>query len=132
MADLPEWVRDMTRVVDDRLMKQIAEDFRRGPPSPGPTLPTVTPVGAGKVVDADVGPKYRPLQQGGWTTPPSIDQWKPPGLDAMDRLMDQEDLNFRAQRIKELAEAAATRRALAAAEAELLKEHEEPKPSEKK
>jgi hypothetical protein len=59
---LEQWQLDMLAVVDDKLMRQISEDFRRGPPSPGPTLPSVTPVGAGRVVDADVGPKYR-----GWT-----------------------------------------------------------------
>jgi hypothetical protein len=118
----PEWMRDCVNVVDDKLMRSIVEDFRRGPPPPGPTLPTATPVGAGKVVDADPGPKYRPYNeqgQGGWTKPPQVDQWKPPGLSIMDAMMDQQDAVDRAARARELAEAARYLRELAEAEAKL-------------
>jgi hypothetical protein len=120
-------MRDCVNVVDDKLMRSIVEDFRRGPPPPGPTLPKVSVVGAGTVTTGDDGPKHRPFEQGqGWVNPPQVDQWKPPGLSVMDRLMDQQDALDKAERIRKLAEAAAVKRA----EAELLKE--EPKPSEKK
>jgi hypothetical protein len=126
---IPEWMRDCVNVVGDDLMRSIVNDFRRGPPPPGPTLPKVTVQGAGTVVTGTDGAKHTPHQeQGGWVKPPQVDAWKPPGLEHMDRLMDQADALDKAERIRKLAEVAAVKRV----KAELLKEHEEPKPSEKK
>jgi hypothetical protein len=117
-------MRDCVNVVDDKLMRSIVNDFRRGPPPPGPMLPPVSVVGAGTVVTGTDGAAHTPHR--GWQEAKSIDNWRPPGIDVMDRMMDQQDALDKAERIRKLAEAAAVKRA----EAELLKE--EPKPSEKK
>ena len=105
---LPEWQRDLAAAVPDKAVKDLVNDFRRGPPPAGPTLPAVKVMGAGRVVTAG-----EEVQRGtGWTEPPKVDQWKPPGLEHMDRMMDQQDAIDRAARIRELAEAAAVQRAL--------------------
>jgi hypothetical protein len=39
-------------------------------------------------------------------TPPQVKDWKPPGLEIMDALVDQQDRIDKAARVKELAEAA--------------------------
>jgi hypothetical protein len=114
---LPEWMRDCVSVVDDKLMRQIVEDFKRGPAAPGPTLPKVNVVGAGTVVDGGDGAKHTPHR--GWSEPPKVDNWKPPGLSVMDAMMDQQDAIDRAARARELAEAARHLRELAEAEAKL-------------
>jgi hypothetical protein len=49
---------------------------------------------------------------GGWREAPQIKDWKPPGLDMMDRLVDQQDMIDRATRVRELTEAAVTQRLL--------------------
>jgi hypothetical protein len=117
MADAPEWMKDLQRAVPDSVVRDLVSDFRSYNPHPtqDPSA-TVRPAGAGVVKDGDVGPQHRPYQSGGWQEPPKVDSWRPPGLREMDALMDQEDLNFRAQRVRELAEASAVQRALAEAE----------------
>ena len=110
---LPEWAADMVRCVDDKLMQQISDDFRRGPPPAGPTLPTVTPVGAGVAVS---GTDKVASGGSGWVDAPSTSSWRPPGLREMDAMMDQQDVIDRAQRIREVAEVAAVQRALTEAE----------------
>jgi hypothetical protein len=107
-----EWVQDLRRVVDDKLMADIVSDFRRSPPPPGPTLPTVRVQGAGTVVDGDTPHGGT----GGWQESPQLSNWTPPGLREMDAMMDQQDAVDRAARIRELAEAAAVQRALESAE----------------
>jgi hypothetical protein len=66
------------------------------------------------VVGGDVGPQHRPVDatNSGWQEAPKVNDWKPPGLEHMDRMMDQQDAIDRAARIRELAEAAAVQRAL--------------------
>jgi hypothetical protein len=32
-----------------------------------------------------------PIGNGGWTNPPSVADWKPPGLSVMDRMVDAQD-----------------------------------------
>jgi hypothetical protein len=99
---MDEWVRDMCRTVDDRLMKQIAEDFRRPPPPPGPTLPTVRPVDAAPV---KTGSDVVAGNGTGWAESPQVNDWRAPGIDVIDRLVDQQDALDRAARIQELIEA---------------------------
>jgi hypothetical protein len=112
------WVKDAVRVADDKLVRQIAEDFRAYNPSPRSPLSsppqTVSVGGAGRVVGGDVGPQHRPIAEqagSGWTTPPSIDSWRAPGLEHMDRMMDAQDAIDRAARARELAGAAALKKA---------------------
>jgi hypothetical protein len=112
--DLPgdDWVRRARRVCDDKTMADIVNDNR--PPPPARPASTVTVVGSGKVVTGDVGPAHRPYEQGGsgWQEPPKVDSWRPPGVEIMDQMMDQQDAIDRAARIRELADAAAVQRAL--------------------
>jgi hypothetical protein len=130
------WMKDARRVADDALVKALVEDFRSYNPSPRSPLnqppQTVVPVGAGKVVTA--GEQVR--RGTGWTDPPSIDKWKPPGVEHMDRMMDQQDAIDRAERVRQLAGASAAQRALAqaAAEAEARDkaQEEQPKPTKEK
>jgi hypothetical protein len=96
-------------------MKAIIEDNRHPiHPAQDPSA-KVQVQGAGRVVTA--GEEVR--RGTGWTDPPSIDSWRPPGLREMDAMMDQADREDRAKRIRELA---GTQHALnlakAAAEAE--------------
>jgi hypothetical protein len=68
--------------------------------------------GAGRVVTGDDGPAHRPLDRSGWQEPPKVDNWRPPGVEIMDQMMDQQDAIDRAARARELAAAAAVQRAL--------------------
>jgi len=90
----------------------------------------VTVVGSGKVVTGTEGPQHRPIDtnatNSGWVEAKSIDSWRAPGVDICDQLMDQADAIDRAERIRQLAQTAAIRRA----EAELAKQPE-PKPEGK-
>ena len=123
---LEPWELDLINNVGDRAVRDIVNDFRSYNPHPtqDPSA-KVVPQGAGRVVTGDVGPQHRPIaeQGSGWTTPPSIDSWRAPGLEHMDHMMDQQDAVDRVARAKELAEAAALRRA----EEAFLKTKAEPK-----
>jgi hypothetical protein len=105
MSSIPQWQLDMARAVGDDLMRSIVEDHRRGPPSPGSssTPSNVTVVGSPRVVSGNDG-----VAHGGWREPPSIDKWKPPGLEIMDRVADHFAAIDRAERARQLAEAART------------------------
>jgi hypothetical protein len=98
---IPEWQRDMARAVGDDVVRSIVEDFRSGPSSGGPAA-NVSVVGAGTVVTGNDG-----VAHGGWREPPSIDQWRAPGINLIDRIVDVQDAIDRAARARELAEAAA-------------------------
>ena len=125
---LPEYMRDLTAAVPDRLVKEIAADFRSYNPHPAQDPSAKVSVqGAGVVKGGDVGPQHRPIDAsatGGWQEAPKVDQWQPPGLKHMDRMMDQQDAIDRAARVRELAEAAAVQR--------VLKQSVEPKEQEPK
>jgi hypothetical protein len=100
-------MRDLTRVVEDKLMRDIVNDFRTYNPSPsmGPAA-KVTPVDAAPVKTGDVGPQHRPIDRSGWVDPPKVDNWRPPGIELMDRMMDHQDALDKAARIEELVKAA--------------------------
>jgi hypothetical protein len=118
MADDPyEYMRDLIRAVPDKLVRDIVNDFRSYNPHPtqDPSA-KVSVQGAGRVVTGDDGPAHRPLDRSGWQEPPKVDSWRPPGVEIMDRMMDQQDAVDRAARVRELAEAAAIQRALNPAE----------------
>jgi hypothetical protein len=134
LRSMPEWQRDLERAVPTDLVRSIVADNRSQPSSGGSMLPTVSLIGAGKVSTPDVGPKYRPYEppeepadRSGWRDAPKVDAWRPPGIEHMDRMMDQQDAIDRAARARELAGAAAIRKA----EAELAKQPE-PKPTKEK
>ena len=125
---LPEWQRDLINNVPDHLVKAIAADFRSYNPHPAQDPSArVSVQGAGVVKTGGVGPQHRPIDPsatGGWQEAPKVDQWQPPGLKHMDRMMDQQDAIDRAARVRELAEAAAVQR--------VLKQSVEPKEQEPK
>jgi hypothetical protein len=113
--NLPEYMRDLVANVGDKLVADIVNDFRTYTPGPSAGKASkVTVQGAGTVQTGDDGPAHRPFEQGqgGWVKPPQVDQWKPPGLEAMDAMMDQQDAIDKAARVKELIEAAAALAAL--------------------
>jgi hypothetical protein len=132
LRSVPEWQRDLERAVPTDLVRQLAEDFRSYNPAPRSLTPpaTVTVVGSGKVVTGDVGPQHRPIDteattdRSGWREAPKIDNWRAPGLEHMDRMMDAQDAIDRVQRVRELGEAATVQRA--------LKQSVEPKEQEPK
>jgi len=95
---LPEWQRDLAAAVPDKAVKDLVNDFRRGPPPAGEEVQRGT----------------------GWTEPPKVDQWKPPGLEHMDRMMDAQDAIDRAARARELIEATAIQRAQAELKAQQM------------
>jgi hypothetical protein len=125
---LPEYIRDLTGAVPDKLVKQIAEDFRSYNPHPtqAPSA-KVTVQGAGKVVTA--GESEVPQSRSGWRDSAPLKQ--PEGLQYVDAMLDEEDRIWRGQRIKELAGASRAQRALAEAAAEAEQkaaQAEQPKP----
>jgi hypothetical protein len=117
----PEWQRDLERTVPTDLVRAIVADNRHPiHPAQDPSA-KVTVQGAGVVKTGDVGPQHRPIDpsatnSGGWQEPPKVDSWRPPGVEHMDRMMDQQDAIDRAARVRELAEAAAVQRAMKPAE----------------
>jgi hypothetical protein len=118
---LPEYMRDLTASVPDRLVKEIAADFRGYNPHPAQDPSAkVVPQGAGRVID---GNDTVTSTGTGWVDAPKVDAWRPPGVEIADRLLDQADAIDRAERIRQLAQTATVQRAEAA-----LKE---PKPEPK-
>ena len=110
MADDPySWVKDLIRTVPDQLVKDIVSDFRNYKPGPsGGTPATVQVVGAGRTV---TGSNTVASGGTGWAESPQIKDWRPPGLEAMDRMMDAADLRDRLELVKQLGEAEALKRA---------------------
>jgi hypothetical protein len=47
----------------------------------------------------------QPANRNGWVDPPQVRDWRPPGLAAMDRMMDVQDSIDRTQRARQLADA---------------------------
>jgi hypothetical protein len=130
----------MRNVADDALVKSLVNDFRHGIASSGGSMipgqrpaSTVSVVGSGRVQDPVLGPKYRPIDPNTTTDQPGSG-WKEPaplrppeGLQHIDRMLDEEDRIWRAQRIREVAEAAPVQRALAEAQGKAQNEDNKPK-----
>ena len=116
-AKLPEYMSDLVKTVPTDLVRDIVSDFRNYSPTPrADPSAKVVPVGACRVIDGNDAP-VASTGTGGWVTPPQVDQWKgPPGIEHVDRLLDQADAIDKAERIRQLAEAAAVQRALKPAE----------------
>jgi hypothetical protein len=127
LRSMPEWQRDLVRNVDTDQVRAIVADHRHPiHPAQDPAA-KVLPVGAGVVKTGDVGPQHRPVDpsattdRSGWVEAKSIDSWRPPGVDLCDRIADHFAALDRAERVRELGEAAAVQRA----EAELIKQQNE-------
>jgi hypothetical protein len=122
-AELPEYVRDLAQAVPTSVVKDIVSDFRSYNPHPAQDPSArVSVQGAGVVKTGDVGPQHRPVDtdattdRSGWREAPKVDAWRAPGIEHVDRLLDQADAIDKAERIRQLAEAAAVQRALKPAE----------------
>lgn len=89
MTGLPEWQKEMARVVGDDLVREIVRDHRRGRPEPsslaGSAKPAHEPVYKGGPVERPLGP--------------------PPGVALCDALMDVQDKLDRAARAEQFAKA---------------------------
>ena len=85
------WMREAIAVCGDDLMQQIVADNRNRAPVGGSVLPTVKVLGAGTVVTGTDGAAHTPAQNHGWTEPPRTENWRAPGIDIIDRLVDQQD-----------------------------------------
>jgi hypothetical protein len=125
---LEEWERDLVRNVDDKAVRDLVSDFKNySQPTQGKAA-KVTVTGAGTVVTGTDGAAHTPYR--GWSEPPKVDAWKPPGLSHMDAMLDQQDAVDKAARVKEFAEAKRYLRAHAEAEKEVkdeIKERQEKK-----
>jgi hypothetical protein len=127
MADDPyEWVKDLRRTVNDKLMRQIVDDFAGYNPSPRSPLSsppaTVQIQGAGRVVGGDDVPVASTGT--GWADSPQLKP--PPGVDLIDQMVAAQDERDLVQRAKELA-VARQARALAEAAFKEPKKDKEPK-----
>jgi hypothetical protein len=120
MADkMQPWMRDAIAVCGDKLMADIVND-NRPPPRPAAPPSNVQIVGAGRTVEFDYGPAYRPYvppkedanataDRSGWQAERPL---RPPeGLQHIDAMLDAEDQRWRLQRAREVAEAAALKKA---------------------
>jgi hypothetical protein len=111
------------------VLRDIINDNRGDRPTSGSMIPNqkpskVVPVGAAKVTTPG-----EPARGTGWVKPPQVDQWRPPGVDICDELMDQQDRIDRAARIRELAGAQHSQRLAEAAREAEIKAQAEPKPT---
>jgi hypothetical protein len=122
------WMREAVNVADDKLVRQLVEDFRSYNPAPRSPLnqppQTVQVQGAGRVVGGDDKPVASTGT--GWASSPELKP--PPGINLIDEMCAQEDASWRLQRARELAEAAALKRA----EMEFLKTKAQPKPTKER
>jgi hypothetical protein len=123
----PEYIRDLAKAVPDQAVKDLVNDFRSYKVEPGPALPPVRVHGAGNVVDGDSKPTVG--NGSGWANSPELRQ--PDGLRHIDAMLDEEDRQWRAQRIRELAGTAhslALAKAAAEAEQKATQAEQQPKP----
>jgi hypothetical protein len=85
---------EMSRAVGTDLIGAIVRDHV-GRPSP------VQPRGMLPEAPRDSNHASRPpVGTNGWIEPPSINDWRPPGLAVMDRMMDAQDALDRAERAR--------------------------------
>jgi hypothetical protein len=100
---IPDWQAEMSAAVPDNLLADIVRDSRVPvTAADGATgFKKVSVAGAPIVTTGNDGAKWGGK---GWQDAKSIDDWKPPGLDIMDRMMDQQDAIDREARARELAQ----------------------------
>ncbi|UGY27312.1 hypothetical protein HU675_0011430 [Bradyrhizobium septentrionale] len=78
---------EMSRAVGTDALRDIVRDNRRNVHDRPGIIPD-TPAAAEKP----------PVGKNGWVEPPKITDWKPPGLDAFERIMDAQDAEDRRER----------------------------------
>ena len=83
-------VLEMSRAVDDRLLRDLVRDGRRHSP--------VASCGMLPEPRTSVTQSRPQVGKGGWIDPPAVRDWRAPGLAVMDRMMDQQDALDRAER----------------------------------
>jgi hypothetical protein len=77
------------RQSDNSIIRDIVADSRRSPPS--------QPSSAMADVHDQASRQYPTHSKGGWVDAPSIDNWRAPGINIIDRMMDQQDRIDRAK-----------------------------------
>ena len=82
---------EMSRAVGTDVLNDIRRDHI-GRPSP------VQP--SGMLPEPRTSMTRPPVGQNGWIDPPSVRDWRPPGLAVMDRMLDQQDALDRAERTR--------------------------------
>ena len=104
MIDLLQ--RNQRMDADTAFLRQVVADNRGLPPTQalgdGGAAARVGIVGAPTVVTGTDGPKHTGNQHG-WAEPQRVDDWRPPGQNIHDMLMDREDRLWRAERAIEQA-----------------------------
>lgn len=85
---------EMSRAVGTDLIGDIVRDHI-GRPSP------VRPSGMLPEPGTSVTRSRPQIGKGGWIDPPTVRDWRPPGLAVMDRMMDQQDALDRAERAQQ-------------------------------
>jgi hypothetical protein len=79
----------MAESADANLFAELRRDARCNPVTASSSMIPGAPEGG------------RPaIGNGGWIDPPTVRDWKPPGLATMDRLMNQQDALDRAERVR--------------------------------
>jgi hypothetical protein len=125
-AKLPEYMRDLAEAVPTSVVKDLVSDFRSYNPHPAQDPSAkVVPQGAGRVIDGN--DTVASTGTGGWVDAPKVDNWRPPGLEHIDRMMDAADLQDRIERVRQLGQA----KALVQAEAEIKRQEETSKKGKK-
>jgi hypothetical protein len=100
--DLLSLLQEALRLIaEDHVVRAIVADNQRAAQSLGPPADAVSVVGAGAVVTGTDGPAHTPGR--GWRDTPSIEHWRPPGLEIMDRMVDQQDAIDKAALARRLA-----------------------------
>jgi hypothetical protein len=94
--DLLELLKEaIRRRQEDALLRDIVRDNRA----------PVHPVEAGRAAKVSVAGAPRVVSAGegnGWVKPKQVDDWRPPGINVLDRMMDAEDRQWRLERARQL------------------------------
>jgi hypothetical protein len=99
-TDLPSLLQEaLRRREEDRVLRAIVAD-NRNPVHPSDPGGKVGVAGAGEVVTGNDGAAHTPTR--GWAEARSIAEWRAPGLEIMDRLVDLQDAIDRAEREAQL------------------------------
>jgi hypothetical protein len=120
---LPEYMRDLVRAVPDSAVRELVNDFRSYN-----VHPAQDPAAKANPIDAAPAKTGSDVVAGngtGWVDSPEIKNYRAPGIDIIDRLVDQQDALDRAARVRELVEAAGAMAALKEPEQKERKERKD-------
>jgi len=90
--DPNEWKKEIAKASPPDLIRDIIRDNRGGPP-------TAYAQAEANARQNQPTAEAAPAPKGnGWVEPPTVRDWKPPGLSVMDRIMDAQDAADAAER----------------------------------